>query len=88
MILPAGGPRDPLAASAIALGTQLVVGMTAFSLLGWYIDRRRGGGLACTLAGIFLGLFYCGYEVWKVIRRIQEQEAADKDRRGGPGDVR
>lgn len=59
-------------ATAATLGTQLAVGMAAFAGLGYYIDRRRGGGYGFTLAGIFLGLFYIGYEIWKLVRQVQE----------------
>lgn len=57
---------------AIALGTNLAAGMAVFCLLGYWIDKRYGGGGAgpWTLAGMFLGLLYGGYEVWKVVRLI------------------
>ncbi len=49
---------------------QLAVGMAVFAGGGYWLDRRRGGGVAFTLAGIGLGLFYGGYEVWKVVREL------------------
>ena len=52
-----------------SLGINLVAGMAVFSTLGYYIDQKRGGGQAWTLVGMFLGLFYGGYEVWKLIRQ-------------------
>jgi F0F1-type ATP synthase assembly protein I len=61
--------------SAISLGSNLAVGMAVFAALGYYVDKRTGGGSIFTLMGIFLGLFYGGYEVWKTIRRINEEEA-------------
>ena len=60
-----------LTAQAMGLGVQLVAGMIAFTWLGWWVDQRRGGGSACTLAGIFLGLLYMGYEVWKLVRQVR-----------------
>jgi hypothetical protein len=65
-------------ALAMSLGTQLAVGMLFFTWLGSYVDRKRGHGHGFTLAGIFVGLFYCGYEVWKLIRQLQEIEKEDE----------
>ena len=54
---------------AIALGTNIAAGMILFSLLGYYIDSKVGGTKQFwTLGGMFLGLLYSGYEVWKVVR--------------------
>lgn len=64
-------------AAALSLGTQLAVGMACFTMLGVWLDRRRGGGYGFTLGGIFLGLFYCGYEVWKLTRQMQDAERED-----------
>ncbi len=58
----------------LSLGIQLAVGMVVFAGLGYWIDKKRGGGNAFTLIGIFLGMFYGGYEVWKLIRVLQEQD--------------
>lgn len=55
--------------------------MAVFAGGGFWLDRRRGGGVAFTLAGIGLGLFYGGYEVWKLIRWMNE-EADDKQNHG------
>jgi F0F1-type ATP synthase assembly protein I len=67
--------RKPGNAAALALGTQLVAGMLVFTGIGWWIDRRRGGGVAGTVLGMFLGLAYGGYEVWKVVRQIGEDSS-------------
>jgi F0F1-type ATP synthase assembly protein I len=64
-------------ATAMTLGTQLAVGMFVFAFLGHLADKRQGGGSAWTLLGIFMGLFYCAYEVWKLVRRMQEDAAAE-----------
>ena len=58
--------------SAISLGTNLAVGMAVFAAGGWWIDQKRGGGNAFTLLGIFMGLFYGGYEVWKTVRALEK----------------
>lgn len=77
--------RRSVVGSAIALGTNMVAGMALFTFLGYKLDQRRGEGRGFTLAGMFLGLFYGGYEVWKLVRQMQamaettKTEAADAD---------
>lgn len=59
---------------AVSLGLNLTVGMVVFSGIGYFIDQKQGGGSVFTLGGMFLGLFYCGYEVWKLVRRMDEEQ--------------
>lgn len=66
--------RSPALVAAMNLGLQLAGGMIVFAGLGYGLDRRRGGGVVCTLVGVFLGLVYGGYEVWKVVRLLQREE--------------
>lgn len=47
----------------------MAAGMAFFSFLGYFIDQKRGEGSLFTLLGMFLGLAYCFYEVWKVVRQ-------------------
>lgn len=63
--------RRNLVGSALALGTNMVAGMALFTFLGYKVDQKRGDGRAFTLIGMFLGLFYGGYEVWKLVRQMQ-----------------
>ncbi|MDD4871389.1 MAG: AtpZ/AtpI family protein [Kiritimatiellae bacterium] len=56
------------ASQAIALGSNLAVGMGLFTFLGYYVDHKRGGGFFWTMCGMGLGLLYGAYEIWKVIR--------------------
>lgn len=60
---------------AMTLGLNMAVGMAVFSYVGYYIDQKRGGGQLFTLLGMFAGIFYCGYEVWKIIRQDNERSA-------------
>ncbi len=55
--------------SAISLGMTMAVGVAFFTYVGYQIDKKTGGGQTWTLVGIFVGLFYCGYEVWKIVRK-------------------
>ncbi len=50
----------------------MAVGVAFFSFLGYSIDQKTGGGQLWTLGGIFVGLFYCGYEVWKIVRKNKD----------------
>ena len=70
--------------SAISLGTNLAVGMAVFASLGYFIDKRTGGGSLFTLMGIFLGLFYGGYEVWKTVKSLNRLDDG-KDGKSGLG---
>ena len=79
---PAAGLRDAASGSgqpravgqAIQLGTTLVVAVAVFTLLGYYVDRKRGGGHLWIICGLVLGLAYDAYEVWKVVRRLNDPE--------------
>ena len=53
-------------------------GVVVFTLAGYYLDQKRGGGKAWTLCGIFMGLFYGAYEVWKVVRQISGKATEQK----------
>jgi hypothetical protein len=63
---------------AFGLALDMAVGMLAFTLLGHYVDQKRGGGRGWTLTGMFVGLLYGAYEVWKVVRQIERAEAERK----------
>jgi len=67
--------------AAINLGLNMAVGVAVFTAVGYYVDQRFGGGRAFTLCGIFLGLLYGAYEVWKVVRQINE---AAEEQQGRP----
>ena len=63
---------------ALSLGLNMTAGMIMFSLIGHWIDQKRGGGYIATLIGMFVGLFYCGYEVWKIVRNSEQQDNQGK----------
>ena len=62
-----------------SVGLNLIAGMLICAGVGYYIDQKRSGGYFFTLIGIFLGLVYSGYELWKL---IQELNTASKDFQG------
>lgn len=68
----------------MGLGTQMAAGMAVFAGLGYWVDQKRGGGSAFTLAGIFAGLAYGAYEVWKLVRRLNEEDRQEQARRQAP----
>jgi hypothetical protein len=56
----------------LSVGLNLAVGFCAFIILGYFIDRKLGTNFWIFI-GIFLGLFYCGYEFWKLIRQANNK---------------
>lgn len=61
------------------LGLQLAIGMAMFSGGGYWLDQRNGGGRLFTLLGIALGLLYCAYEFWKLVRAINRDEDVERN---------
>lgn len=57
----------------VSIGLNIAAGMVVFTCLGFFIDKKVGG-VTWTLVGVFLGLFYCGYEVWKLMRELNRQD--------------
>ena len=71
----ADGPRTPShLAELVSLGLNLAAGLILFTLLGAYVDRKRGGGAAFTVGGMLLGVAYGVYEVWRVLRAVNASE--------------
>jgi F0F1-type ATP synthase assembly protein I len=59
---------------ALSLGYNLLAGMLVFSGIGWWIDKKRGTAPFWTVVGMFMGLVYGGYEVWKLARMYRDGE--------------
>ncbi len=64
---------------AVAFGYTFAAGMFVFTMIGYYIDKKRGGDGGWTLAGMFLGLGYGGYELWKLVRQISMQDEKENE---------
>ena len=59
---------------AVMLGTNIAAGMIVFTLVGYYLDHKRGTGHFWTLAGMFMGMAYAAYEFWSTLRVLNEQD--------------
>ncbi len=77
MVLPIFNKEKPSAGTqaAIGLGYQMLSAMAVFVGGGYYLDSRRGGGHLYTLIGVALAFVYSGYEVWKLLRLMNEEDA-------------
>ena len=68
---------------AVTLGLSFGVGMAVFSFIGYTIDQKRGGtSIFFTVCGMVAGLGYGAYEVWMVIRMLNEQARKAMERGG------
>ena len=47
--------------------------MAILTYLGYLLDEKWGGSV-WTFTGMFLGLFYCGYEIWKLVKKSNEEK--------------
>jgi len=59
---------------SVTLGINIAAGMALFTFTGNWIDKKLGNQHFWILIGIFLGLFYCGYEIWKLIRQSNNDQ--------------
>jgi F0F1-type ATP synthase assembly protein I len=58
----------------MSLGFQLAAGIAGFVLLGYFIDQKRGQDkIAFTILGMLLGFSYCAYEIWKLVKKLNEK---------------
>jgi len=57
---------------AVMLGTSVAAGMILFTLLGFYLDYKRGTGRCWTAAGAMMGLAYGAYEFWSTLRLLRQ----------------
>lgn len=61
------------------LGIAIAGAMAGLPLLGYWVDRKHGGGVTFTLVGAALGALLVAYEIWKVARALTQQDEADDD---------
>ena len=53
-------------------GLTIAVGILLFGAVGYWIDRKRGGGVLFSIGGLLLGLVAGGFELWKWVRKLNE----------------
>jgi F0F1-type ATP synthase assembly protein I len=72
--------------AAISFGTTFAVGVAVFTAMGWWIDKKRGGETQWfTLGGIFAGLLFGAYELWKLLRLLNGADDSAKKKNDGTG---
>lgn len=74
------------AGAAIGFGTSFAAAMALFGLGGHWLDVRYGREPLFTLLGIFMGLLYGGWELWKLKSASNQQSDSDPkqaDKSGG-----
>ena len=70
------------AGAAIGFGTSFAAGMAIFGLGGHWLDVKYDREPLFTLLGLFMGLLYGGWELWKRITASNEtagNERSTKD---------
>ena len=60
------------------MGTNMLGAFILFGGFGFYMDRKYETGYAFTLGGVLMALAVCGYEVWKLVRRMDEEDRRSK----------
>jgi F0F1-type ATP synthase assembly protein I len=58
--------------NAIGLGYQFIAATLVFVGGGYYLDSKREESHLFTLIGVGLTFLYGGYEVWKLVRRMND----------------
>lgn len=67
---------------AITFGYSFTAGMFVFTMIGYAIDKKLETGGGWTLAGMFMGLGYGFYELWKLIRMINRAPPEEEENGG------
>jgi len=65
---------QPKKIPSYTLGINIAVGMALFTFIGNWVDQKLGDKHVWILVGMILGICYCGYEIWKVIRFSEENQ--------------
>lgn len=67
--------------AAIGIGYQLLAAMAVFVGGGYWLDQRRGGGHLWTLIGVGCAFVYGIYEVWKLVKMLEKEDAEQHARK-------
>lgn len=76
-------PKEPNRGTqaAIGLGYQLLaIGLVCIGG-GYYLDQRAGGGHTWVLIGVFASFLLGGYEVWKLIKLLEREDAKEHEQK-------
>lgn len=60
--------------TALGLGYQFLAATLVFIGGGYLLDAKWGGGHTFTLIGVALTFLYEGYEVWKLVREMNQED--------------
>jgi len=63
---------------AIGFGTSFAVGMALFGLGGHWLDEKYDREPLFTLLGLFMGLLYGGWELWKLTAQSSQPSSNQK----------
>ena len=80
-----GGSGGLPTGSVVSLGTSMAAGVGLLAYIGYRADQARGTEPFWTLWGVAAGFAFCGYEVWKALRILGEQEKEAQRRRKAAG---
>jgi F0F1-type ATP synthase assembly protein I len=67
------------------LGTNIAAGMILFTLLGLYLDHKRGTSPFWTVGGVLMGFSYAAYEFWTTLRLLRSQDQKKTEKAGLDG---
>ena len=72
-------PPPNYRSSATMLGYTIMAAVFFFAFIGYKLDEKfKNEKHLWTLCGVFVGFVYSGYEVWKLVKREQEEEQKNK----------
>lgn len=64
-----GNDQEQRKVSILAASWNIIGSMLASSGLGYFIGWKLQDPATGAFVGGLIGLFYCGYEIWKAVRK-------------------
>ncbi len=68
----------------LGLGWIIALYLTAFTLGGIFLDTRFHTSPLFLLLGVLLAFISCGYEIYKVVKKLTEREEKKTKGQSGP----
>jgi hypothetical protein len=62
-----------MGSGSVNFGWTSAVGFFLFTGLGYWLDQKRGTEYIWTLSGVFVGMAFIFYELWKILRNLNNQ---------------